>query len=228
MFPRRKPQDWNHTIDLDRLGQVTPLSSARRLLDLGAGPCDVAAQLQQRHPRLKVVAVEIEPQPAPANPNITCLRADARQIPLREDAVDIAYARFLLQHVPAPLQVLEGMARVTRPGGSVAALEVDDSAILLHPQPPEVRAQAEAYVAQLSAAGKDRFLGRRLKHLFMQAGLHDVGVQAITVTTEQVDMEAFWSIVMTRRGFPPGAPAWAREPGAFGCMVIFLAWGKVA
>ena len=228
MFPQRFTQGWNHAIDLDILGQVTPLSTASRLLDVGCGPYDVGTQILKRHPRVKLIALEAEQQPAPTMPRLCAIRADARQIPLGDHAVDISYARFLLQHVPEPLQVLRGMARVTRPGGSVAAMEVDEGAILLHPQPPEVRQQGEAFVASLATAGKDRFLGRRLKNLLLQAGLKQVGVQAVTLTTEQVSMEAFWHLVMTRRGFSAEVPDWAKVPGAFGCIVLFLGWGTVS
>ena len=119
------------------------------------------------------------------------------------------------------------MVRVTRPGGSVAVLEVDEGAIVMHPQPPEVRDTARTFSEGLRARGKDRYLGRRLRQLMHQAGLQHVGVQALPVTSDQVGMDSFWSIVMTRRGFPPGVPDWARVPGALGCMVLFMGWGEV-
>ena len=227
MFPQRFTQGWNHTMDLDVLGQVIPLSTADRLLDVGCGPYDVGARILERYPQLRLIALESQQQPAPSIPRLCAVRADARQIPLAHGAVDISYARFLLQHVPRPLQVLQGMTRVTRPGGSVAAMEVDEGAILLHPQPPEVRQQGEAFVSRLTATGKDRFLGRRLKNLLLQAGLEQVGIQALTLTTEQVSMEEFWHLVMTRRGFSAHVPDWVQVPGAFGCIVLFLGWGTV-
>ena len=228
LLPRSLPPDWHHTVDLDLLDQVTNLARARLLLDLGAGPYDISTQLLARHPGLRVIALEMAPLPPPPDPRLAGVRADARQIPLRVDTVDLSYARFLLQHVPNPALVLDGMKRVTRPGGAVAVLEVDEGAILMHPQPPEVRRTARAYIDNLRAQGKDRHLGRRLRHLLIQAGLKQVGLQAIPITTEQVGMDAFWSIVMTRRGSSARVPEWARVPGAFGCIVLFLAWGEVS
>lgn len=227
MIPRRHPRDWQHTIELDLLGQVTNLPTAHLLLDLGAGTGDVAARLLARYPGLRVIALEQADLLPPPAPNLQPLRGDAREIPLQNDAVDMSYARFLLQHVPEPVAALRGMARVTRPGGVVAALEVDEGSILLHPLPPGERQRAEQHAAGLRQRGLDRFLGRRLKHLLNQAGLEKTGLLAITITSEQVGMEAFWSIVMTRRGFPAGLPPWARAPGAFGCIVLFLGWGVV-
>ncbi len=229
MHPSRLPRNWHLTLELDKLARVTRLADAELMLDLGAGSgCHVARQLLARHPALRIVALEARPLSPTPHPRLHPLRADAREIPLAARSVDLAYARFLLQHLPEPLSALRGMARVTRPGGQVAALEVDEGSILLHPLPPRERERVEAHARGLKKQGKDRFLGRRLKHLLRQAGLRRVGVHALTVTSEQVGMASFWSIVMTRRGHPAAPlPAWARSPDAFGCIVLYLGHGEV-
>jgi ubiquinone/menaquinone biosynthesis C-methylase UbiE len=43
------------------------------------------------------------------------------RIALRTDAVDVAFAAFVLNHLPDPLPALRELARVTRPGGAVLA-----------------------------------------------------------------------------------------------------------
>src|SRR2546425_6601074 len=55
-------------------------------------------------------------------------QGDALELPLRRrewGSFDVAHARFLLEHVPEPRRVVEGMARAVRPGGRIV-LEGDD------------------------------------------------------------------------------------------------------
>ncbi len=90
-------------------------------LDLGAGTGLVSAALS---------AVGARPVALDRSPDMLRWRraerppaavADATRLPLRTDAVQAAFAAFLLNHLPDPAPALRELARVTRPGGAVLA-----------------------------------------------------------------------------------------------------------
>jgi ubiquinone/menaquinone biosynthesis C-methylase UbiE len=98
---------------------------------------------------------------------------DAADLPLEDDewaTFDIAHARFLLEHVPDPLEIVRGMVRAVRPGGRVV-LEDDDHAILrLWPEPPGLAEVWKAYMRTYDRAKNDPLVGRRLVQLLHEAG----------------------------------------------------------
>jgi SAM-dependent methyltransferase len=49
--------------------------------------------------------------------NVSFEVGDATALPMADDSLDGAITRFSLHHIPAPIRVLEEMARVVRPGG---------------------------------------------------------------------------------------------------------------
>jgi SAM-dependent methyltransferase len=56
---------------------------------------------------------------AAAVDNVSFEVGDATALPLDDDSLDGAITRFSLHHIPAPIRVLEEMARVVKPGGYV-------------------------------------------------------------------------------------------------------------
>jgi SAM-dependent methyltransferase len=83
----------------------------------------------------------------------------------------IAHTRFLLEHVPAPQEVVNAMARAVRPGGRVVLEDDDHEALRLWPEPPGVDAVWRAYIRTYDRLGNDPFVGRRLVELLANAGL---------------------------------------------------------
>ncbi len=83
---------------------------------------------------------------------------------------DVVHARFLLEHVADPLQVVQGMVRAARPGGRVVLCDDDHDLLRLHPEPPGVRAAWDAFIRSYDRNGNDPFVGRRLPALLHAAG----------------------------------------------------------
>jgi SAM-dependent methyltransferase len=98
-------------------------------LDVGCGPGNVTASLARAAgPDALVLGVDIsEPMlaravRAEAGPQIGFLRADAQQLPLRDESVDAVISVAVLQLIPDPVAALGEMARVLRPGGRLAVM----------------------------------------------------------------------------------------------------------
>ncbi|MCV7302039.1 methyltransferase domain-containing protein [Mycobacterium barrassiae] len=98
-------------------------------LDVGSGPGNITAQLARvAGPDGLALGVDIsEPMlaravAAHAAPNVGFLRADAQQLPLRDETVDAAVSLAVLQLIPNPAQTLSEIVRVLRPGGRMAVM----------------------------------------------------------------------------------------------------------
>ncbi len=108
------------------------------------------------------------------------VRGDANDLPFQDDTFDVTAARFLFQHLPDPAKALAEMVRVTRPGGLVAVLDVDDGTILEEPPLPPAAAALYRAVTELQVQrGGDRQIGRKLHRLFREAKLAPVSVIGI-------------------------------------------------
>jgi arsenite methyltransferase len=98
-------------------------------LDVGSGPGNITAALARAAgPDGLALGVDIsEPMlaravAAQAGPNVGFLRADAQQLPLRDETVDAAVSLAVLQLIPNPPATLAEMVRVLRPGGRMAVM----------------------------------------------------------------------------------------------------------
>jgi arsenite methyltransferase len=99
------------------------------LLDVGCGPASLTASLAlaagpeglvlgiDRSEAMLARAVRVE-----SGPQIGFLRADAQQLPLRDETVDAVVSVGVLQFMPDPVVALGEMARVLRPGGRLAVV----------------------------------------------------------------------------------------------------------
>ncbi|HEU4403694.1 MAG TPA: methyltransferase domain-containing protein [Polyangiaceae bacterium] len=110
--------------------------------------------------------------------NVALARGDATSSGLERGSFDLAHARLLLVNVPDPQGVLREMAALVRPGGAVAAQEVDWVSWVCEPPHPAWDRLREAVAAVWRANGCDVYLGRRLPALLRRAGLVEVGVRA--------------------------------------------------
>lgn len=98
---------------------------------------------------------------------------DALALPLREEewgAFDVAHARFLLEHVPEPLRVVQAMVRAVRPGGRVVLADDDHDVLRLWPEPTGFWPLWRAYMRTYDRLGNDPYVGRRLVWLLHAAG----------------------------------------------------------
>jgi|GEM_PF-297731 len=186
---------------LDSIG----LQDGATVLDLGSGPGMTSLLLAKRLPSALVIGVEPEDQlRGKAEALIASqgfaercrfLKGTGDRIPLDNGAVDFSYARLLFQHLPNPLEVLGEMRRVTRPGGVVVVVDVDDRTNIVYPAPAGLEELEKRIAGAQAAAGGDRHVGRKLYGYMQESGLLEVSVKHVPITASALGRHAFFSIV---------------------------------
>jgi SAM-dependent methyltransferase len=142
-------------------------------------------------------------------------RAGADAMPLADGAMDIAVASLVLNFVPDSAAALREMARVTAPGGTVAAAVWDYAGRM-----DLIRHYWDA-AAELGLLGEARHQGERfpicqpgaLAQAFRAAGLAQVQDGALALEMRFADFDDYWQPFLGGQG-PAPAHAVALDPAA--------------
>ncbi len=163
---------------------VLALRPGEHVLDVGSGLGQLTrAMARAVAPGGRVIGVERSAEQlsvarrlageAGAGDRVDLREGDATDLPLAPDEwdmFDVAHARFLLEHLPQPLDAVRAMVGAIRPGGRLVLEDDDHDVLRLWPEPESVRRAWEAYIGAFARIGNDPFLGRKLVTLLQQAG----------------------------------------------------------
>ena len=97
--------------------------------------------------------------------NIELVAGEVMALPLASDSVDAAFANMVMHHAEEPAAVLEEMARVVKPGGSVAVVDA-----------------VEHRYEWMREEHADIWLGfgrEQIEGLFAAAGLEELGYESL-------------------------------------------------
>lgn len=100
-------------------------------------------------------------------------RGDAHDLPLSSDewgTFDLVHTRFVLEHLPDPLRIVQQMVRAARTGGRVVLVDDDHEILHLYPDVPGFLELWQAYMKTFSLLGNDPIVGRKLISLLYDAG----------------------------------------------------------
>ncbi|HKW14053.1 MAG TPA: methyltransferase domain-containing protein [Candidatus Krumholzibacteria bacterium] len=173
----------NRLINSQSLSRMNP-QPGQRVLDVGCGfglfAHEIAARVgsEGRVVGIERAAAQVEQGQRLAAELAFSERAeirigDAYAFPLRDDewgTFDIAHARFLLEHLERPADVVAAMVRAVKPGGRVILEDDDHEALILFPALPEFEAVWRAYARAYDVGDRDPRIGRKLVALLAAAG----------------------------------------------------------
>lgn len=170
------------------------VTGGERVVDVGCGPGALTAELVERVGASNVAAADpSEPFVEAARkrfPEIDVQLAPAEKLPFADDEFDAALAQLVVHFMSDPAAGLREMARVTRPGGTVAACVWDRDGGRAPYSPAWVAAGRFGF-GQLEEGGAGVAEGN-LVELFHAAGLVDVEGGEVSVPVEHASFEEWW------------------------------------
>ena len=199
-----------------RFADAAGIERTARVLDVGCGPGALTTELVERLGAEAVAAVDpSEPFVTAAQgrlPGVDVRVAASESLPFADDTFDAALAQLVLHFVGDPEQGVREMARVTRPGGTVAACTWDSrgdmqllrtfwqAALALDDRAPD-----EARTLRFTR-------GEELEEVFVANGLTDVRLEQLHVEAGYSGYDDLWSSTLGGVG-PVGAYVAARDEG---------------
>jgi ubiquinone/menaquinone biosynthesis C-methylase UbiE len=105
--------------------------------------------------------------------------ADALALPFADSTFDICRTETVLQHLAQPARAVSEMVRVTRPGGRVGALELDQETMFI--DHPDVEL-LDTLLDSVTSAMTQSSIGRKVPRLFVEAGLRDIQTAPHVIT----------------------------------------------
>ncbi len=229
--------------ELQRLG----FGLGQRILEVGCGPGFLTGPLSDIAGEAGGVGLDMSSEllaaasaiVAPAHPNVRFVQGNAYATGLQDASFDFLYSRLLYQHLTRPLDALREAARVVRPGGQVCLMDIDDGFLTLYPCPPAFSRLTELALTAQAHNGGDRLVARKLPGLMREAGLTDIRMRGITVSSLELGLGAFLDITTRFKAIQVGSAesmALSNELGAlarmppdqqpFGVVVAFFAVGR--
>lgn len=156
-----------------------------RALDVGCGPIGILDLLAERvGPGGEVIGIDnaeqfVDLATAIARErglaNVRVVLADALQTGLQAGSFDLVHERLLLIGAHRDAVATE-MVALARPGGVVAAQDIDAAASFCEPAHPSCVRLLEVFRAFTGHAGADLSVGRRLGAVLRKAGVEEVQV----------------------------------------------------
>jgi ubiquinone/menaquinone biosynthesis C-methylase UbiE len=167
------------------------VEAGKRTVDVGCGPGALTAELVKRVGTDNVSAVDPSPSFVDAArtrfPEVDIRQATAEELPFEDQSFDAALAQLVVHFMSDPVAGLREMARVTRPGGVVAACVWDH-----HGGRGPI---SPLWDAASGTEGESRLAGSRgghLTELFDAAGLAEIEETALTVHVEHPTFDEWW------------------------------------
>ena len=196
------------------LADFAGVEAGQRAVDVGCGPGALTGELVERLGAANVAAADpSEPFVAAArdrHPGVDVRLAPAEELPFDDDEFDASFAQLVVHFMADPVAGLREMARVTRPGGVVAASVWD----LAGGRAPLSTFWSAAHDVDDDATDESRFAGARQGHLvelLVAAGLDDVNEADLSVQSPYASFDEWWEPYTLAVG-PAGAYTARLEP----------------
>jgi ubiquinone/menaquinone biosynthesis C-methylase UbiE len=170
---------------VDLLHSDTAYPDGSTVLEAGCGVGAQTVTLARRSPGARIVSVDIAAASLEAAnakveaagfTNVRFQQADIFALPFERRSFDHVFVCFVLEHVSRPLEALERLKALVRPGGTVTVIEGDHGSTYFHPDSQAAYDAIRCQVELQRAAGGNANIGRELYPLLLRAGLRNVRV----------------------------------------------------
>ena len=166
--------------------------AGNRILDVGCGEGLAEIAIGRRQlPQVRMVGIDrihsrvtkARRATAAHNQRVGFAAGDVVRLPFRNGVFDSTYCIAVLQHVPEADVAVAELARVTRAGGKVIAVEPDNTSRYAYSSVPTGAATFDEASRLYSAVDQARTpIGPRLAGLFSRCGIEPVEIRMFPVT----------------------------------------------
>ena len=163
----------------------TAYPAGSRVLEAGCGVGAQTVILAARSPEAAITSIDVsESSVAQARQaveragfrNVTVRQADIFDLPFAAESFDHVFLCFVLEHLARPVEALQKLLGVLKPGGTLTAIEGDHGSTFFHPDSAAAHRAIRCQVELQARAGGNALIGRQLYPLLRSAGLAGVRV----------------------------------------------------
>lgn len=198
------PQEWHQRFQQqaqwtqklrDYLFQRAHLNDSDRILEVGCGTGAILQAIPTAKTAIHGLDLDFHrlllAKQISSHTHLSC--ADAHYLPYETNSFDIIFSHYLYLWLSNPQEALQECLRVTRPGGAVIAIaEPDYGGRIDHPE--NLQKLGALQTQALAQQGADPLFGRRLKGLFVQAGLQNIETGVLSGQWQGPANKANWQI----------------------------------
>jgi SAM-dependent methyltransferase len=202
-----------HDVDeQERLAQLNRLTNdsfidylaivpGESICNFGCGLGILESQIVARLKNVKITAMERHQEyfaaakkRLAANPNVEIILGDVASNWFAEGTFNLAFCRYLLEHVKSPETIAREMIRITQPGGRVVVQENDMFVNQFDPEIAGFREVLDVFCNLQIQMGGDPYIGRKLYSLFDLAEIGEIKMAFAPeiYTTRQPESYRIW------------------------------------
>lgn len=177
------------------------LAAGKSLLDVGSGPGTITIDFAQRlapgkviglDPSVEVVASATELALQKGIQNVEFAAGNIYELPFPDNSFDIVHAHQVLQYMSEPELALAEMGRVTKPGGIVAARDVDYGGCRWFPWIEPIEEWRDLYQEVARYGGGEPDAGPQLKTWALNSGAFSKVETSASIWCFSTDEEREW------------------------------------
>lgn len=242
---------------IEREFEIMQLKPNMKVLDAGCGTGAITRRIASKVLPAMVFGIDIDPlfidkakdaALKEGTKNVHFELGDINHLKYDDKMFDLAYCNLVLMHLKTPVRAVSELKRVVRKKGIVAALDVDDGAMIVYPPLPKFIDLWSKFTKRAEIKGMDRKIGRKLYSIFSEAGLNKIKIHPLPMSACQEDPDVLRGLmyqyvqileqdknaltkedIVTERDYSDAMEeinAFVKHSGAFIMVSAFLALGE--
>lgn len=139
------------------------LKGNENIVDIGAGMGTLANIIVTKYNHIRITGIELsheQLQKAPINVNLSIIQGDESELPLENNIFDIAYTRYLLEHVKNPVTVQNEAYCVLKEGGRLFVQENNILCMQFYPECISFMVVWQKFAELQNSLGGDACIGK--------------------------------------------------------------------